>query len=245
MDIRDKGVIIAGGSGSLGSAIAESLAARGARVAVLDVREPAEPLDAIALSLRADLADEDAIVGALDLVYAEFGKVHVLVNCAGLIHSESLVNMSNPERRRHATQTWHSVIRSNLTATFLLSAQVAERMALSRTKGVIVNFSSIAARGNAGQTAYAAAKAGVEAMTTVWARELGPLGIRAVAIAPGFVSTPSTEAALAETTLADIKRRTPLMRLAKAAEIASTVAFAVENDFITGTTLAVDGGFIL
>jgi len=110
---------------------------------------------------------------------------------------------------------------------------------------VIVNFSSIAASGNPGQSAYAAAKAGIEAMTTVWARELGPLGIRAVAIAPGFVATPSTDAAMNPDALADLKRRTPLLRLARPAEITSAVLFAIENDFLTGTTIAVDGGLVL
>lgn len=82
-------------------------------------------------------------------------------------------------------------------------------------------------------------------MSKVWARELGPLGIRSVAIAPGFVATESTRAALPDTALADLKRRTPLLRLGKPAEVASAVAFAIENDFLTGTTLAIDGGLVL
>lgn len=244
MDVRGKTVVVAGGAGNLGSVIVESLVAREARVAIVDVREP-EPAIEGTLAVRADLTDDAAVSIALDTVVERFGKISVLVNCAGLIHSEPLVNLMNPGRRRHALDTWEATIRSNLTATFLVGASVAERMAATRTKGVIVNFSSIAAHGNPGQTAYAAAKAGVEAMTTVWARELGPLGIRTVAIAPGFVATASTNAAMNESALADLKRRTPMLRLGKAAEIASAVAFAIENDFLTGTTLAVDGGLVL
>lgn len=245
MDVRDKVVIVAGGFGSLGTVVTSSLLERGAKIAVIDAQAapPDAPPDVVAI--HAELADEQAVSVALDRVVSKFGKISVLVNCAGLIHSEPLVNLTNPEQRRHAFHAWESVIRSNLTAAFVISAHVAERMAASRTKGAIINFSSIAANGNPGQTAYAAAKAGVEAMTKVWARELGPLGIRTVAIAPGFVATASTQAAMPEAALSDLKRRTPLLRLAKPAEIASAVIFAIENDFITGTTLAVDGGLVL
>lgn len=244
MDIREKGVVVAGGSGSLGRVIAASLMERGARVGVIDVKAPAENVPGV-IYVQADLADDAAVAHALNEIVSALGKVSVLVNCAGLIHSEPLVNLTNPQQGRHGVSSWERVIRSNLTAAFVVCARVAEHMATSRTKGVIVNFSSIAASGNPGQTAYAAAKAGVEAMSKVWARELGPLGIRSVAIAPGFVATESTRAALPDTALADLKRRTPLLRLGKPAEVASAVAFAIENDFLTGTTLAIDGGLVL
>ena len=244
MDVRGKTVVVAGGAGSLGSVLVETLVAREARVAIVDVRAP-EGTAQGTLAVQADLADDAAVAGALGEISERFGKISALVNCAGLIHSEPLVNLMNPGQRRHRIDTWEATIRSNLTATFVVGARVAELMATTRTKGVIVNFSSIAAHGNAGQTAYAAAKAAVEAMTTVWARELGPLGIRAVAIAPGFVGTASTQAAMNDDVLADLKRRTPLLRLGKAMEIASAVVFAIENDYLTGTTLAVDGGLVL
>jgi 3-oxoacyl-[acyl-carrier protein] reductase len=244
VDIRDKAVLVAGGSGSLGSVIVNALLERGARVAVIDLQPPAASNERV-LYLQGDLANDEAFAGALETVVAKFGKINALVNCAGLIHSEPLISLSDPAARRHGLQSWDTTIRSNLTATFVPAARVAEHMATTRTKGVIVTFSSIAARGNPGQTAYAAAKAGVEAMTAVWARELGPLGIRAVAIAPGFVATDSTKEAMNDAALAELKRRTPLLRLGKAEEIASTVAFIIENDFITGTTIAVDGGLVL
>lgn len=244
MDVRGRAVLVAGGAGSLGSSIVASLVERGAHVAVLDALAPSEKIPNV-LTVQADLADDAAVESALDIVVEKFGKLSVLVNCAGFIHSEPLVNLTATAQRRHAVSTWDAVVRSNLTATFVLSARVAEHMATVRSKGVIVNFSSISASGNPGQTAYAACKAGIEAMTTVWARELGPLGIRAVAIAPGFVATASTENALTESNLSDIKRRTPLFRLAKPAEIVSAVAFAIDNDFITGTTIAVNGGLVL
>jgi 3-oxoacyl-[acyl-carrier protein] reductase len=222
------------------------LIGRGARVAILDVRDPAAAaIEGDYVAIRADLANDAEVAAALGEVVERFGKISVLVNCVGLIHSEPLLDLMKTGRRAHRMATWDATIRSNLTATFVLGAHVAEHMAATRTKGVIVNFSSIAARGNPGQTAYAAAKAGIEAMTVVWARELGPLGIRAVAIAPGFVSVESTQEAMAPESLAEIKRRTPLMRLAKPQEIVAAVAFAIENDFISGTTIAVDGALAL
>jgi 3-oxoacyl-[acyl-carrier protein] reductase len=245
VDVRGKAVLVAGGAGNLGGVVAATLLARGARVSIVDVRDPAVVPDGECIAIRADLADDSSVTTALETAVSRFGNISALVNCAGLIHSEPLLNLTNHDRRTHGLATWDVTIRSNLTATFVLGARVAEHMASTRTKGLIVNFSSIAARGNPGQSAYAAAKAGIEAMTAVWARELGPLGIRVVAIAPGFVATASTEAAMTEALLAEIKRRTPLVRLAKPDEIAGAVAFAIENDFITGTTIAVDGGLVL
>lgn len=244
MDVRDKAVIVTGGSGSLGSVIVDALVEHGARVASIDARAP-ERERAGVLNVRADLADDESVSRAVQAITASHGKISALVNCAGLIHSEPLVNVTNPQQRRHARVSWESVIQSNLTVAFVVSAHIAEQMAISRTKGVLINFSSIASCGNPGQTAYAAAKAGVEAMTAVWARELGPMGIRAVAIAPGFVATASTDAAMSPAALAEIKRRTPLLRLSKPSEIVSAVMFALENDFLTGTTIAVDGGLVL
>lgn len=244
MDVREKAVIIAGGAGSLGSVIASDLQARGARVIVVDARVPSNLPDGIE-SFVADLSDDDAVAETVRSIAGAVGKISALVNCAGLIHSEPLVNLMSSGERTHRMSTWDATIRSNLTATFLTGARVAEHMAASRVKGVIVNFSSVAAQGNPGQSAYAAAKAGIEAMTAVWSRELGPYGIRAVAIAPGFIGTPSTHEALSESIISDLKRRTPLMRLGKPEEIASAVRFALENDFLTGTTIALDGGIVL
>jgi 3-oxoacyl-[acyl-carrier protein] reductase len=244
MDIAGAAVIVAGGAGNLGSAIVAELLRRGARVGVIDAAEPPAFEGDVAF-VRGDVADDAEAAAALQSLAGRIGGVSALVNCTGLIHSEPLVNILDPQQRRHRLSTWDAVIRGNLTATFLLSAYVAEHMVASKTKGVIVNFSSIAAGGNAGQTAYAAAKAGVEAMTNVWARELGPMGIRVVAIAPGFVDTPSTRSAMKENALNDLRRRTPLRRLATADEIARAVVCAIENDFMTGNVLAVDGGLTL
>lgn len=234
--------MVAGGAGSLGSAIVDDLTAAGARVAILDIQSPsAERTSSEPLYIRCDAADDAAASAAIATLSERFGKIHALVNCLGLIHSEPLIDLMSQEQPMHSIAAWDRVVRSNLTATFVLGRHIAAAMAATRTKGVIVNFSSVSASGNPGQTAYAAAKAGIEAMTRVWARELGPYGIRCIAIAPGFIDTTSTRTALSDETLTDLKRKTPLLRLGKPGDIASAVRFAIENDFISGTTISIDG----
>jgi len=118
-------------------------------------------------------------------------------------------------------------------------------MITTRTKGVIVNISSVSAGGNAGQSAYSAAKAGVNALTAVWAKELSPLGIRVVAVAPGFTETESTKETVSEATLRETVKKVPLRRLGKPEEIAEGVLGAIRNDFFNGKVLELDGGLII
>jgi 3-oxoacyl-[acyl-carrier protein] reductase len=244
MAIAGKAVLVAGGAGHLGRAVVDALHDRGARVAVID-RSPggAELFAAGRTSYHcADAADENEAAEAIDGAVARLGGLDAFVNCAGLIHSEPLVNLLRPERRRHRIDTWDSVLKANLTAAFVLGSLVAERMAVARTRGVIVNISSVAAAGNAGQSAYSAAKAGLEALTASWGKELGLFGIRAVAVAPGFIDTPSTHETLGEGLVKEWTRKTPLHRLGSLHAVTSAVLFAIENEFITGRTIHVDGG---
>jgi 3-oxoacyl-[acyl-carrier protein] reductase len=244
MEIAGKAVVVAGGAGHLGRAVVDALRDRGARVAVID-RDPegAGRFAGSEISYHAaDAALEDETAAALDAAAARLGGLDALVNCAGLIHSEPVVNLLRPERRRHGLDSWNMVLRANLTTAFVLGSLAAERMAMARTKGVIVNLSSVAAAGNAGQSAYSAAKAGLEALTVAWGKELGLLGIRVVAIAPGFVDTASTHASLGAGLVKDWVRKTPLRRLGSVASVTGAVLFAIENDFVTGCTIPVDGG---
>ncbi|MCL4127296.1 UNVERIFIED_CONTAM: hypothetical protein GTU68_056681 [Idotea baltica] len=117
-------------------------------------------------------------------------------------------------------------------------------MIMTRTKGVIINISSISARGNAGQSAYSAAKAGLESMTVVWAKELGSFGIRCVAVAPGFMNTESTNDAVTQEVLDHVKKETPIRRLGKAEDIADAVKFVIQSDYMNGKTLQIDGGLV-
>ena len=249
MNLQDKVVIVTGAAGSLGRVIADELEARGCRVIAWD--RDAQALAELAAQhpqrgcMACDLTDEAEVERALGDTVKRYGRIDALVNNAGLIDSRLLFNVMGGAQRRHALTDWRRVIDANLTSTFVATSHVVEHMAMTRSKGVIVNISSIAAQGNAGQSAYAAAKAGVESLTVTWAKELGALGIRVVAVAPGFVDTPSTRAALSEAVITDLSRRTPLRRLVAPASVAQAVAFALTNDDLSGVVLPVDAGLRL
>ena len=135
---------------------------------------------------------------------------------------------------------------SNLfMVSLIVSSIVIEKMVLKRTKGIVVNISSISAQGNAGQTAYSAAKAGVEALTKTWAKELGIFGIRVVAIAPGFMDTESTHKALNEKIINALKQKVPLKTLGNAKDVSEAIVYAIESEYVNGAVLKIDGGLTL
>ena len=169
----------------------------------------------------------------------------VLVNNAGLIHSEPLVNLLNKDNPMHSWSNWSDVVSSNLNATFLVSREIVTQWIATRVKGCIINISSISAQGNAGQSAYSAAKAGVNALTRTWSKELGPWGIRCNSIAPGFFDSDSTHASLSESKLTQLVRQVPLGRLGKLEEILSTIDYIVENQYLNGAVIELDGGLTL
>lgn len=235
MEIPDKNIVITGGQGNLGRALARALRSHGAHVYSFD--RTAEESTSFAL----DVTREDQVQTALQ----EIGRVDILINCAGEIYSEPIYNPLGKQFRRHRRESWDRVLSANLTSTFTMCSLVAELMASQRINGLMINFSSVAAQGNTGQAAYSSAKAAVEAFTRVLAKELGTLKIRAVAIAPGFIDTPSTHHALNPDTLAYWIRQTPLRRLGKVEDIVKTVLYIIDCDHITGCTVAVDGAVVL
>ncbi len=247
-NLEGRTAVVTGAAGSLGRAIALGLRDRGCRVVALD-------LDDVALAILAsengvhtmvcDLLDVTATERCIGEAWEQYGPISILINAVGLIHSAPLVNIAARTDRRHSLEAWRSVIDLNLTAVFMATVNVVDRMVSSRTRGVVINFSSVAAAGNAGQGAYSAAKAGVNAMTKAWAKELGMLGIRFVAIAPGFIDTPSTRSALSDPTLKDWVQRTPLRRLGSVGDVISAIVFAIENEHLTGKVIEIDGGLNL
>lgn len=233
MDIKDKNILITGGLGGFGLPLARALKEAGANIIIFDINTSDE-----FKCFQVDVTDEAQVKTALGQVE----KVDILINCAGEIYSEPFINFMSKEDKKHSRSSWDRIISNNLTSTFNMSVQVAEKMATKRTKGVIINFSSISARGNAGQAAYSAAKAGVEAMTKVIAKELGVFKIRTVAIAPGFIDTPSTRNAMSEAVLENWIKQTPLKKLGKVEDITETVQYIIACDHLTGCTINVNGG---
>ena len=234
MEINGKNVLITGGLGSFGSAIASSLREQGARIFVFDVID-SDNED----YFKVDVCNEESVAVALSKV----DNVDILINCAGEIYSEPFINFL--KRERHQRSSWDRVVANNLSSCFNVSLQVAQKMVLKRTQGLIVNFSSISARGNAGQAAYSAAKSGIESLTRVIAKEMGMFKIRSVAIAPGFIDTPSTRKSLSESTIDYYKKQTPLRRLGSVEDIIKTVKYIIDCDFISGCTIPVDGALTI
>lgn len=246
-DLSGRSAMVTGAAGQLGRQIVAGLRQVGARVVAVD--RPGDVLSALAgpdiTILPCDLTDDEAAAACVGEAWETAGPISVLVNAVGRIHSAPLINIAAHEGRRHSAADWRDAIETNLTAVFIPTVHLVERMASSRTRGVVVNLSSIAAAGNAGQGAYSAAKAGVNAMTLAWAKELGPLGIRFVAIAPGFIDTPSTHAALSEPVLKAWIRQIPLRRLGLSESVVAAVLFAIENTYLNGKVIEIDGGLTL
>ena len=253
MQIKAKTVAITGGGRGLGRAMALEFAARGAALALIDLNAAdlaeterlCRERGVKAHSYICNVVNEDAVIATLDAIVRDFGSLDVLINNAGIIKDGLLVKVKDGQVvGKLSLEQWNAVIQVNLTAVFLCGREAAERMIRAGRGGVIINLSSISRHGNAGQTNYSAAKAGVAAMATVWSKELARYGIRTAAIAPGFCATDILSSMTPET-LAKVTAPVPLKRLGDPAEIAAAAAFIVENDFYTGRTLDVDGGLRL
>jgi 3-oxoacyl-[acyl-carrier protein] reductase len=238
-------ILLTGGAGGIGRHLLVRLLQDGAEVAVLDKNQELCSTLVAEHGVRAiacDLADDAACAAALGALAAEGFAPDVLIHGAGLIHSEPLVNLLARGERVHSREQWRRVMSANLDAVFLLTSRVVDDWLTRRHRGVVVALSSITAAGNAGQTAYSAAKAGVNAMIVSWAKELGPWGLRFAAIAPGFIDTPSTRAALSEALLDKLQKQIPLRRLGEPEAIYAALRHVVENDYLSGTVIEVSGG---
>lgn len=250
MELPGKTVVITGAGRGIGRALAERLGRDGGHIALLDVN--ADDLRTTRLALEAagvtardyivDVAAEEAVVRVMEAVVRDFGRLDVLVNNAGIIRDALLVRAKEGEiLGKMSLEQWRAVLDVNLTGVFLCGREAAERMIELRNGGVIINISSLSRHGNAGQSNYSAAKAGVVALAVVWARELARHGIRSAAIAPGGVRTEILSTMRPEM-LEKLIAPVPLKRLGEPAEIAAAAAFIIGNDFFTGRCLDIDGG---
>jgi len=226
------------------------LAGQGARLALLDyVIEPMEQLktelglaEADCLVIGCDVSNEEAVDKAFAQINDYFGGIDVLVNNAGITRDALMIKVKDGELvSRMSLANWNAVINVNLTGVFLCGRAAAEHMALAGGPGLIINISSISHSGNMGQSNYSAAKAGVAAMAVTWAKELARYGVRANAISPGFIATDMVKAMKPEA-LAKLSAMIPAGRIGEPDEIANTVQYIIENDFVNGRNFEVDGG---
>ena len=253
MDIKGKTIAVTGGGRGLGRAMALEFAAHGGNVALIDLnatdleetRARVAALGVQARTYLCNVTQEESVIATMDAIARDFGSLDVLINNAGIVKDALLIKVKDGAVVGKMTlDQWNAVIGVNLTGVFLCGREAAERMVRAGRGGVIVNISSISKDGNAGQTNYTAAKAGVAAMSTTWAKELARYGIRVGAIAPGFCAT-DILSSMSPETLAKVTAPVPLKRLGEASEIAHAVRFIFENDFFTGRCLDIDGGLRL
>jgi 3-oxoacyl-[acyl-carrier protein] reductase len=253
MDLQDKVIVVTGGGQGLGRAIAVGLAGRGAKLALVDLNQ--DKLDETAQLCAgaggegkgyiANIAVEEEVIALFDQVVADFGSLHGVINNAGILRDGLLLKVKDGEIvKRMSLAEWQAVIDVNMTGVFLCGREAATKFIELGTQGVIVNISSVSRAGNMGQTNYSAAKAGVATMAVTWAKELARYGIRTGAIAPGFIATDMV-ASMKPEALEKMEKQIPLGRMGTPDEIAQTVAFIFENDYVTGRVFEIDGGIRL
>ncbi len=253
MNLQDKVIVITGGGQGLGRAMALYLADKGAIPALIDMNPQALD-DTVGLCLEkgiqarayiANIANEDEVESTFAKIVEECGSVDALINNAGITRDGMFIKTQDGEIvKRMSLSSWQQVLDVNLTGVFLCGREAATKMIEAGKPGVIINISSISRAGNMGQSNYSAAKAAVVALTVTWGKELARFGIRTGAIAPGFIGTEMVRSMKPEA-LDKLEKMIPAKRLGTPDEIASAIAFILENDYFSGRTIEVDGALRL
>ncbi len=249
MNIEGKIVLITGGASGLGQATAQAVVAKGGHVMILDrdatrAAEVVESLGEKAGFVACDVTSEQSVGEAIAATVERFNAIHVCVNCAGV---GSAMKTVGREDKPHDLGVFEMVVKINLIGTFNVLRLAAAQMAKNdpgsdNERGVIVNTASVAAfDGQVGQVAYAATKSGVVGMTLPIARDLARLGIRCNTIAPGIFNTPLMNAAPDKVKMPLIEMTQFPKRLGLPSEYAALVCHIVENTFMNGETIRLDG----
>ena len=231
-------ILITGGTGAIGSAVAAEFARTDDVVITYNQRErEAERLctELHCTAVQADVSEYASAQNAVKQVLDEFGRIDVLVNNAGIAQIKLFTDIT-PE-------DWNRVLSVNLTGCFNMT-QAAVKSMISRKSGAVVNISSVwGVFGGACESAYSASKAGMIGLTKALARELGASGITVNCVAPGVIESPMNSSHLTTEELSELAEQTPVCRLGQPSEVAKAVRALAENRFITGQVLGVDGGF--
>jgi 3-oxoacyl-[acyl-carrier protein] reductase len=246
MELDGKVALITGGAQGIGRIISEELAGQGAHVILGDINlEGAEKTvaemqqsGAKASAVRIDVSSSTDVKSVFDSILKEYKPVDIVVNNAGITRDGLLVRMKEAD--------WDLVMNINLKGSFLCSQQAAKQM-MKQKSGAIVNIASIVGlMGNFGQANYSASKAGLIGFTKTLAREVAPRGIRANAVAPGFIDTEMTRV-LEESVRAKLIEQVPLARLGQPEDVARCVSFLVSEkaSYITGQVISVNGGMLM
>ncbi len=246
MEVKGQAAIVTGGASGLGAATARTLAASGAKVAILDLNEKAAAdvaADIKGIAIACDVASAKGAEAAVEAVAAVHGPARILVNCAGIGPAKRIVGRDGPM----PLEDYEKVIRINLIGTFNMMRLVAARLQKAEPladgeRGVIVSTASVAAfEGQIGQAAYSSSKGGVAALTMPAAREFAQYGIRVMAIAPGIFGTPMLKA-LPQETQDSLGASVPFpKRLGEPREFAALVMHCIHNSYLNGEVIRLDG----
>jgi len=241
-DLSGKNALVTGASGGIGGAVARMLAAQGARVALSGTRK--EALEALqaeipnSVILQCNLSDAAAVDALFGQAEESLGPVEILVSNAGLTRDGLILRMKDED--------WDTVLNVNLTAYFRLARAASKSMMRKRYGRIIGITSVVGVMGNAGQTNYAASKAGMIGFTKSLAQELASRGVTANCVAPGFIVSPMTDA-LSESQKTSLLGQIPAARLGEGSDVAAAVAYLASGEagYVTGQTLHVNGGMVM
>ncbi|PJZ25171.1 3-oxoacyl-ACP reductase [Leptospira hartskeerlii] len=253
MEITNKTAVITGSAGGLGKEMALHFAKLGANIVLSDIsadklggaKKEIEALGAKVIAVPTDVSKEKDAVELMEQAVSAFGSVDIAVLNAGILRDGLLIKADKQTGKvasKMSLAEWQAVIDVNLTGVFLTGREAAVQMVNNGTKGVIIPIASVSMHGNPGQTNYSAAKAGVAAMTKLWAKELSRYGIRVAGIAPGFIATEMVMKDMNPEALKKWEALIPIGRLGRPDEIASTAVFIAQNDLVDGVVLEISGG---
>jgi 3-oxoacyl-[acyl-carrier protein] reductase len=246
-DLTDKVAVVTGSSKGIGAAIAKLLAAQGAKV-VVNYRSSAQAAEVVvadikaaggeAVAYEADVSQSDAASQLMKAAIDTYGQIDILVNNAGITRDKLIMTMKDDD--------WETILQTNLSSVYYCSKAVIRPM-MKKRRGRIINMTSVVGlAGQAGQTNYAASKAGIIGFTKALAKEVGSRNITVNAVAPGFIPTDLTNV-LPEEQIKAIMQNTPLGRLGTLEDVAHAVLFLASDEasFVTGQVLTVDGGLVM
>jgi 3-oxoacyl-[acyl-carrier protein] reductase len=242
--LQHKTAVITGAAQGIGKEAARVMLSYGCNVALMDIQK--DKLEAVKKEFStmgkvevfaADISNKEQVDAAVSGIHKHFGTIDILVNNAGILRDASLLKMEEKQ--------FDQVIDVHLKGTFLLTQACAKIMA-EKKYGKIISLSSVASRGNFGQTNYSAAKAGIIGMTKTWALELSRYGINSNAIAPGLIETDMT-ASIPAPVLENLTHRIPAKRMGSTTEIANLICFLASDDssYIQGEVIHINGGFLM
>lgn len=240
-----KRIIITGASGSIGTEIVKFFYKKNDLICIDIDKDKLNKLKSKFKKIKiyqCDLTNKKKVDNLVNKLNLNFKYFDILINNAGMIFNHPIIKLSSKGFKPHSYLNWKKVLDLNLNSVFLFSSKIIENFCNNRRKGIIINISSISAKGNIGQSAYSVAKSGVEVLTKIWAHELSSFNIRVACIAPGFFDTKSTHNSLSKFQIEHLKNSTPVKKLGSTKELIKAIDFIIKNQFFNGKVLSLDGG---